>query len=226
MYLNTKEKKIITSDQLIRAYMLGMFPMSTSRTNKKFFFVEPEFRAVIPILNFHISKSLLRLVKKRPFQITMNKAFPEVIKSCATINRTETWINEEIESLFISLYKMQQAHSVECWQDNKLVGGIYGLAIGGVFFAESMFSRVPNGSKIALLNLVAKLWRTGFKILDVQFLNDHLLQFGAHEISKKEFQTNLKKTIQLESDILSFGETDNDFSDCLSTFLQARMEIS
>jgi len=206
--------------------MLGMFPMAESRTNKKFFLVEPELRAVIPILNFHISKSLLRLVKKRPFKITINKAFPDVIKSCATINRTETWINKEIESLFISLYRMKLAHSVECWQDNKLVGGIYGLAIGGIFFAESMFSSVPNGSKIALLNLVARLWRTGFKILDVQFLNDHLLQFGAHEISKNEFQTNLQKAIQLEVDILSFGKTDEDFSDCLSTFLQARMEMS
>ena len=224
--MRTKDNKIITPDQLIRAYMLGMFPMSESRTNKKFFFVDPEFRAVIPIFNFHISKSLLRIVKKRPFKITLNKAFPNVIKSCATINRTETWINKEIESLFISLYEMKQAHSVECWQNNQLVGGIYGLAIGGVFFAESMFSSVPNGSKIALLNLVARLWKTGFKILDVQYLNDHLLQFGAHEISKNEFQTNLQEAIQLDVDILSFGETDDDFSDCLSTFLQARMEIS
>ena len=224
--MNIKDNKIITPDQLIRAYTLGMFPMSESRKNKKFFFIDPEFRAVIPIFNFHISKSLLRLIKKRPFRITINEAFPDVIKSCATVNRTETWINKEIESLFISLYEMKQAHSIECWQDNHLVGGIYGLAIGGVFFAESMFSSVPNGSKIALLNLVAILWRTGFKILDVQFLNDHLLQFGAHEISKNEFQTNLQKAIQLEVDILSLGKTDDDFSDCLSTFLQARMEMS
>ena len=206
--------------------MLGMFPMSESRTDKKFFFVDPEFRAIIPIFNFHISKSLLRLVKKRPFKITLNKAFPDVIESCATINRTETWINKEIESLFISLHKMKQAHSVECWQNNQLVGGIYGLAIGGVFFAESMFSSVSSASKIALLNLVAILWRTGFKILDVQFLNDHLLQFGACEISKSEFHTNLKKAIQLKLDISSFGETDEDFSNCLSTFLQARIEMS
>ena len=206
--------------------MLGLFPMSESRTDKKFFFVDPEFRAVIPIFNFHISKSLLRLVKKRPYNITLNKAFPNVIESCATINRTETWINKGIERLFISLHEMKRAHSVECWKDNQLVGGIYGLAIGGVFFAESMFSSVPNGSKIALINLVARLWRTGFKILDVQFLNDHLLQFGAYEISKNEFQNNLQKAIQLEVDILSFGKTDDDFFDCLSTFLQARTEIS
>ena len=206
--------------------MLGMFPMSESRTNKRFFFVDPEFRAVIPIFNFHISKTLLRLAKKRPFKITINKAFPDVIKSCATINRTETWINTEIESLFISLNKSRYAHSIECWQENHLVGGIYGLALGGVFFAESMFSRVPNGSKIALINLVARLWKTGFKILDVQFLNDHLLQFGAHEISKDDFKTNLQKAVQSDVNILSLGETDNDFFDCLSTFLQAKIEMS
>ena len=107
-----------------------------------------------------------------------------------------------------------------------MVGGIYGLALGGVFFAESMFSRVPNGSKIALINLVARLWKTGFKILDVQFLNDHLLQFGAHEISKYDFKTNVQKAIQLDVDILSLGDSDNDFFDCLSTFLQAKIEMS
>ena len=206
--------------------MLGMFPMSESRTNKRFFFVDPEFRAIIPIFNFHISKTLLRLAKKRPFKITINKAFPEVIKSCATINRTETWINTEIESLFITLNKSRYAHSIECWQENHLVGGIYGLALGGVFFAESMFSRVPNGSKIALINLVARLWKTGFKILDVQFLNDHLLQFGAYEISKDDFKTNLQKAVQSDVDILSLGDSDNDFFDCLSTFLQAKIEMS
>ena len=226
IYLSTKDNKIITSEQLIKAYMLGMFPMSDSRTNKKIFFVDPEFRAIIPIFNFYISKSLLRLVKKKPFKISINKAFSDVIKSCATINRTDTWINKEIETLFTSLHEMKYAHSVECWQENQLVGGIYGLAIGGVFFAESMFSLVPNGSKIALLNLVAKLWKTGFKVLDVQFLNEHLLQFGAYEISKSEFQTKLQKAIQLDVDILSFGNTDDDFSDCLSTFLQARIEMS
>ena len=224
--MSGRNNKIITSEQLIRAYTLGIFPMSDSRTNKKIFFVDPKFRAIIPISNFHISRSLLRLIKKKPFKITMNKAFPDVIKSCATINRTETWINKEIENLFISLHENKYAHSIECWQKKQLVGGVYGLAIGGVFFAESMFSSVSNASKLALVNLVARLWTTGFKILDVQFLNDHLLQFGAHEISKEDFQINLQKAIQLKVDILSFGATDEDFSDCLSTFLQAKIEMS
>ena len=118
----------------------------------------------------------------------MNQAFSSVIHKCATINRDETWINLEIEKLFITLNEMRYAHSIECWDNHKLVGGIYGLAIGGVFFAESMFSSVPNGSKVALLNLVARLWKTGFKILDVQFLNDHLIQFGAYEVEKNSFK--------------------------------------
>ena len=100
--------------------MLGIFPMSDSRTNKKIFFVDPKFRAIIPISNFRISKSLLRLIKKKPFEVTMNRAFPDVIKSCATINRTETWINKEIESLFISLHENKYAHSIECWQKKKI----------------------------------------------------------------------------------------------------------
>ena len=149
--------------------------MAESRSDTKIVFIDPEYRALIPIRKFRASKSLIRLAKKRPFTITLNKAFANVIRSCAIINRTETWINEEIENTFISLNKMKYAHSVECWQKNKLVGGIYGMALGGVFFAESMFSCVSNGSKIALVNLVARLWETGFQILDVQFLNEHLM---------------------------------------------------
>lgn len=224
--MNIKNNKIITLEHLLKAYMLGIFPMSNSRTNKEIFFIDPKVRAIIPISNFRISKSFSRIIKKKPFKITMNQAFPDVIKSCATINRTETWINKEIENLFISLHKNKYAHSIECWEKNQLIGGIYGLAIGGVFFAESMFSLVSNGSKIALVNLVARLWKTGFQILDAQFLNDHLLQFGAYEISKSEFQINLQKAVHLEVDFLSIGETDKDFSDCLSTFLQARIEMS
>ena len=193
---------------------------------KKFFLLIQNLELSYQFLIFISQKVFYVLLKKKPFEISINKAFSDVIKSCATINRTDTWINKEIETLFTSLHEMKYAHSVECWQENQLVGGIYGLAIGGVFFAESMFSLVPNGSKIALLNLVAKLWKTGFKVLDVQFLNEHLLQFGAYEISKSEFQTKLQKAIQLDVDILSFGNTDDDFSDCLSTFLQARIEMS
>ena len=217
---------MINPKQLISAYKLGIFPMAESRKNKKLFFVEPEVRAIIPIQEFNFSKSFIRLVKKRPFEISMNKAFNEVIQSCATVNRTGTWINNDIENLFIALNKMKYAHSIECWENGKLIGGIYGLALGGIFFAESMFSSVSNGSKVALLNLMARLWKTGFRMLDVQFLNDHLIQFGAYEISKNKFKRELNKVIKLKVSIYSFGSTDNDFFDCLSSFLQARIDKS
>ena len=206
--------------------MLGIFPMAENRKDEKIIFIDPEYRALIPIDKFKASKSLVRLAKKRPFKITMNRAFADVIASCATINRNETWINKKIENLFISLNKMKYAHSIECWQNNRLVGGIYGIALGGVFFAESMFSCVSNGSKIALINLVARLWKSGFKILDIQFLNDHLIQFGAYEVTKTKFKQDLEKAIQLKINFYSLPSTDEDFFNCLSTFLHARIETS
>ena len=206
--------------------MLGYFPMAESRKDKNLVFIDPEYRALIPIEKFHVSKSLSRLIKKKPFTITMNQAFSSGIKNCATKNRDDTWINFEIEKLFISLNEMRYAHSVECWDNQKLVGGIYGLAIGGIFFAESMFSCVSNGSKIALLNLVARLWKTGFKILDVQFLNDHLVQFGAYEVEKEIFKKDLKKVVNIENKFYSSPSTDNDFFETLLTFLQDRIDKS
>ena len=206
--------------------MLGIFPMSDSRNSEKTYFVNPEQRGVIPIKEFHVSKSLLRLIKKRPFKITLNNAFPEVIKSCATVNRTDTWINNEIETLFVQLNKQHYAHSIECWKDDKLVGGIYGIAIGGVYFAESMFSSVSNASKIALVNLVARLWKTGFQLLDVQFLNDHLIQFGAYQIKKTDFKQKQEIAMKIKANLYSIGSTDEDFFDCLSEFLQTNTEMS
>ena len=206
--------------------MVGYFPMAESRKDKNLIFINPEYRALIPIEKFHISKNLSRLVKKKPFTITMNQAFSSVIKNCATLNRDDTWINLEIEKLFISLNKMKYAHSVECWENQKLVGGIYGLAIGGIFFAESMFSCVPNGSKVALLNLVARLWKTGFKMLDVQFLNDHLIQFGAYEVEKAIFQKDLKKVIRVENQFDSSPSTDYHFFESSLMFLHARIDKS
>ena len=224
--MNEEHNTYISPNKLIKAYMLGYFPMAESRNDKKLLFIEPEYRALIPIKKIHISKNLTRLIKKKPFTITMNQAFPAVIKNCATINRDNTWINLEIEKLFISLNEMKYAHSIECWDNNKLVGGVYGIAIGGVFFAESMFSCVPNASKVALLNLVARLWKTGFKILDVQFLNDHLIQFGAFEVGKDSFKRDLKKAINIKNQFYSLPSSDDDFFESLLMFLQARIDKS
>ena len=216
----------IKPEDLIKLYSVGIFPMSKDREDQEIFFVNPEYRAIIPIRKFHFSKSLKRLIKQRPFKITFNKAFPQVIHSCANINRNETWINKEIESLFISLHKMQYAHSIECWKDNQLVGGVYGLAIGGVFFAESMFSSISNGSKIALAHLVSILSQNGFKLLDVQFLNEHLLQFGAHEITKGQFEMQLKLALKIEVDLYSIESTDDDLFRCLSLLVHSSMDKS
>ena len=217
---------LITPEDIIKSYMIGVFPMSLNRKDNNTFFVEPKIRAVIPIQKFHFSKTLKRLIKKNPFKITVDKAFPEVIHKCATINRTETWINSEIQDLFISLNKMKYAHSIECWKDNILVGGIYGLAIGGVFFAESMFSSISNGSKIALSNLVARLWKTGFQLLDVQFMNEHLYQFGAFEISQFEFKNKLAISLNHKADFYSLEFNDEVSFECLSSFVQDSIDIS
>ena len=224
--MNKKYHNSIKPEDLIKLYMVGIFPMSNERQDKEIFFVNPAYRTIIPIKEFHFSKSLRRLIKQRPFKITFNKAFPQVINACANINRTETWINKEIENLFISLHKMQYAHSIECWENDELVGGIYGLAIGGVFFAESMFSSVSNGSKIALANLVARLWKTGFKLLDVQFLNEHLLQFGAHEITKYQFKRKLKLALEIQANLYSIESTDNHLFECLSLLVHSNIDKS
>ena len=224
--MKNKHHNSIKPEDLIKLYMVGIFPMSNCREDKEIFFINPAYRSIIPIKQFHFSKSLKRLIKQRPFKITFNKAFPQVIDACANINRNETWINKEIESLFISLHKMQYAHSIECWKNNELIGGIYGLAIGGVFFAESMFSSISNGSKIALAHLAAILWKTGFKLLDVQFLNEHLLQFGAHEITKYQFETKLKLALKIETDLHSIEPTDNDLFECLSLLVHSNIDKS
>ena len=224
--MKNKHHTLIKPEDLIELYKVGIFPMSNDREDQEIFFVNPEYRTIIPIREFHFSKSLKRLIRQRPFKITLNKAFPRVIHSCANINRNETWINKEIESLFISLHKMQYAHSIECWKDNELVGGVYGLAIGGVFFAESMFSSISNGSKIALAHLAAILWKTGFKLLDVQFLNEHLLQFGAHEITKHQFKSKLELALEIETDLYSIGLTDNDLFECLSLLVHSNIDKS
>lgn len=193
--MENNKLKDVSAQQIVQIYKLGIFLMAKSRLSKNVHFVKPRKRALLPLNKFHCSKSFIRFAKKKPFYVTVNSNFKQVIHNCATVNRNDTWINQIIENKFYDLHKLGFAHSIECWKNNQIVGGIYGISIGGCFFAESMFSLISNASKFALLNLVAKLHFLNYSILDVQFLNNHLIQFGAYEISEDSFQKKLSECI-------------------------------
>ena len=212
--------KNLSPEIIIQLYKLGVFLMAKNRFDKELYFIDPEKRALLPIGNFKYPKSLIRFCKKNPFEITVNKSFKEVIFNCATVNRSETWINKLIETKLLQLHYKGYAHSIECWKKNQLVGGLYGLAIGGCFFAESMFSKVSNGSKFALLNLVSRLDMLGYTMLDVQFVNNHLKQFGAFEITRSSFQKQLRKSLKKKICFQSSEEFEDPFS-CVLRFLQS-----
>ena len=216
----------LNSDLIIQIYKLGIFPMAKNRFDSKIYFVNPKKRAILPIKKFHVSKSFSRFIKKKPFYITVNKNFKKIINKCATENRTNTWINKTIEKQFYDLHKIGVAHSIECWKNNKIVGGIYGVALGGCFFAESMFSSVSNASKFALINLVARLHFLKYSILDVQFINDHLRQFGAFEITQNLFKEKISKYINHNIDFQSLSVKDEDLFDNVLSFLQETKETS
>ena len=210
----------LTPEIIIQLYKSGIFFMAKDRKDKNVILVDPERRALLPIKNIFYSKSLIRFCKKRPFEITINKSFADVIFNCATIGRTDTWINHLIEKKFIELNKMGFAHSVECWKNNKLVGGIYGISLGSCFFAESMFSKVSNASKFALITLVSRLWKLEYTILDVQFINEHLKQFGVFEISQKKFKQKLSKALEKPKKFDSNCYLERNSFDLLLDFLQ------
>ena len=187
-------------ETLIKAYSLGVFPMADSADSREIKFYDPEARALIPLAwrqgarhEFHIPRRLARTVRRQPFAVTINRDFASVIDECAAIRdgRKDTWINRDIRQLYVALHRLGFAHSVEVWEGETLVGGLYGVALRAAFFGESMFSRRTDASKIALVHLVARLRAGGFRLLDAQFTNDHLLQFGIHEISRDRFQARL-----------------------------------
>ena len=175
----------IDPDLLLRAYAIGVFPMSDSRDAEEVFWVEPRRRAIIPIEGFRMSRSLRKTLRSDAFEVTRDTAFGEVIRRCAA--RDETWINAEIEASFVRLHQVGRAHSIECWQQGELVGGLYGVRLGGAFFGESMFSARTDASKVALAWLVARLRVGGFRLLDCQFMTEHLRSLGAVEISQKDY---------------------------------------
>ena len=179
----------ITSDVLLRAYSIGLFPMAESADDPEIFWVEPDMRGVIPLDAFHISRSLAKAIRKKPFDIRVNTAFAEVMLKCAeeAPDRRSTWINETIHTLYNELHQIGHAHSVEAWEGDQLVGGLYGVSLGAAFFGESMFSRRTNASKICLVALVERLRERGFILLDTQFTTDHLMTFGAVDVPKQDY---------------------------------------
>ncbi len=194
---------ILTPELLLEAYKQGLFPMAYSADSPYIQWVCPEWRGQLSIEGMHISRSLRKAVKRSNFEIRVDTDFEGVITACgeATDGRPETWINDGIIEAFCELHARGHAHSIECWDasGNQLVGGLYGMSIGGAFFGESMFSRATNASKIALVHLVARLWRGGFKLLDTQFTNEHLEQFGIYEIAHSDYLTQLLDICALES---------------------------
>jgi len=192
----------IDTQLMLNAYRMGVFPMADSRDDEETYWVEPQMRAIIPLDGLNISKSLRKKIRQDRFEVTSDQAFEEVISTCgqSASDRNDTWINDDIEKVFIELHHQGHAHSVECWQiiDDKrtLVGGLYGLAIGRLFCGESMFSRASDASKVALVWLVARLRAGGFEILDCQFMTDHLQRMGAIELPQSEYLTLLRKVLR------------------------------
>jgi leucyl/phenylalanyl-tRNA---protein transferase len=187
----------ITPDVLLRAYSIGLFPMAESADDPEIFWVEPEMRGVIPLDDFHVSKSLVKTIRKSPFEIRFDSAFGEVMQRCAepAPDRPSTWINATILELYSELHEMGHAHSVEAWEGDTLVGGLYGVSLGAAFFGESMFSRRTDASKICLVHLVERLRTKGFQLLDTQFTTDHLKNFGAVDIPKDEYLILLRAAV-------------------------------
>jgi leucyl/phenylalanyl-tRNA--protein transferase len=194
-------------DQLLAAYASGVFPMGEARDDPRVFLVEPERRGLIPLDAFHIPARLRRTVRQEPFEVRVDTAFPEVLDACAAPGpgREDTWINGPIRRLYLELARRGHVHTVECWRDGSLVGGLYGVTLGGAFFGESMFSRATDASKVALVHLVARLRRGGWALLDAQFMTEHLQQFGAVEISQADYLRRLGPALAVQSDSAAFS---------------------
>lgn len=191
----------ITPELLLRAYSIGMFPMSESADDPELFWVEPDIRGIIPLDGFHVSKSLQKAIRKAPFDIRFDTAFDQVVEKCAEAaeDRPSTWINQQIKDLYGALHRLGHAHSVEAFEGDELVGGLYGVTLGSAYFGESMFSRRTNASKICLVYLVERLRERGFTLLDTQFTTDHLVTFGAIDIPKAEYGVLLDRAMESET---------------------------
>ncbi len=187
----------LSPETLLKAYAYGVFPMGEDRDDPSVYWVDPEFRGILPLDKFHVPKRLARTVRSDKFRTTIDADFRGTIEACAEIKsgRLSTWINDDIIANYTALHDMGHAHSVETWRDGKIVGGLYGVSLGAAFFGESMFSRETDASKVALCRLVAQLIVGGYKLLDTQFITDHLTQFGAIEISRDTYQAILQNAV-------------------------------
>jgi leucyl/phenylalanyl-tRNA--protein transferase len=191
----------ITPEILLRAYAAGIFPMAEDARDCEIFWVDPEQRGVLPLDRFHLPRRLRRTLRHSPFAVRCDTSFAEVVYGCAEPRheRPKTWINREIVQLYVGLFRLGFAHSVECWSAETLVGGLYGVALGGAFFGESMFSRANDASKVALAHLVARLRLGGFRLLDTQFVTAHLARFGAIEIPRTQYRRALANALEVDA---------------------------
>ena len=192
----------ITPEVLLRAYAVGIFPMAESADDPTLFWVEPEQRGVIPLDGFRISSRLARTVRSDRFTVTVNRAFDAVIDNCAapSADRGDPWINGRIRTLYTALHRLGHCHSLEVWGGGDLVGGLYGVSLGGAFFGESMFHRARDASKIGLVHLVARLIAGRFVLLDTQFVTEHLRSFGAVEVPRRRYRGLLDKALTHSGD--------------------------
>ncbi|MEM8754708.1 MAG: leucyl/phenylalanyl-tRNA--protein transferase [Pseudomonadota bacterium] len=188
----------LTPSLLLRAYAAGVFPMADSADADEVLWIDPQLRGIIPLNQFHAPRSLLKRVRRAEYDVTVDADFEAVIEGCAA--RDTTWINDEIRRLYVSLFRMGYAHSLEVWSRGDLVGGLYGVKLGGAFFGESMFSAATDASKVALVYLIARLKIGGFQLLDTQFVTDHLANFGARTISRIRYHELLELAINAPAD--------------------------
>jgi len=192
----------LTPKLLLHAYAAGLFPMAESAEDPELFWVDPDPRGVLPLENFHLPRRLKRTLRSGLYEVRVDTAFEAVMRGCAepTAIRPKTWINEEILRLYGALFDRGLAHSVEAWTGDELMGGLYGVALGGAFFGESMFSRGRDASKVALVHLVARLIAGGFRLLDTQFVTEHLERFGAIAISRAEYHRQLEQALTINAE--------------------------
>jgi leucyl/phenylalanyl-tRNA---protein transferase len=197
----------ITPEVLLKAYACGIFPMAESAEDPSLYWIEPELRGIIPLDRFHVSSRLARTVRSDRFTITVDSDFDAVMDGCAEpkSGRPRTWINGRIRSLYRKLHERRHCHSVEVYVGDDLVGGLYGVALGGAFFGESMFHRERDASKVALVHLVARLRAGGFRLLDTQFVTDHLKSFGAVEVPRRQYHKLLEGALTDEGDFFALG---------------------